>query len=285
MLSMENMALEGWFKRSYDLNVAALSDLYFTDRQLATEFPSFETVVSSITCEEADFLIGRNNRDHSDHLVIAPTVSGIGLKGRAGLLTRFDMEQPAGKPSFVQAETWGRTDNYSRIHDNGRGWPGFQVAVLLDDEHTSGFEPGLMYTDLTVSEQREQFVAEQAELAAKGLPIEPITIGQYVLANAQFRLAEYDRLDDENTATRFIQYELQPGGMGAPPYSVNTASTWGDRLWLKGSLEGMAKPNEGVRRVLKLNVTTSDAIDAEQASRRASPGLISGVDMSKHRND
>jgi len=128
------------------------------------------------------------------------------------------------------------------------------------------------------------FEAESQRLATEQLTLKPVTIGQLVVANAQLRV-EGDRwLDDDHTATRFIQYRLEPSPMGTPPFSVNTAHTRGERMWLVGSMSHLPKPNEGVRRVLRLNVTTSQEIEAASAARRSSKGLIPGVDLSKLRD-
>jgi len=259
-------------------------ELGYDPSQISRIFPSAQTIIDAVSAEETDFLTDRQKSRVDDRLLISPTVRNIGLTSTDGLLARFDTMQPTDKPAVVQGDTWGRTHDFAAVHDNNVGWPNFQAGVLLGDKADQDFlEPGLVFLNHNVDEQRKLFEAEREQLAQKCLTIRPVTIGQLVVANAQLRIEGDSWLDSQVTATRFIQYQTELSPMALPPPSINTAHSRGERLWLVGSLAGVPKPNEGVRRVLHLAVVDSEEIREDEAKRLASPGLIPGIDLSKKR--
>jgi hypothetical protein len=244
----------------YGQTTSALGDMGFNEHD---GIPSYELVRDAIR-PYAGWLSIRLEAGHHDELVIAPSLQVVGLVGdhdKPGLIPRFDEKQSL--PTIVNGPIQGFFKDKSPVHDNGTK-DVFPVAILLGDisapdnpsqpANVRG-EPGLVYTDMNVADQRRALHAEQDMHAQAGRLFAGVTVGQIIMVNAARRAAGQRRLD-VYTQTRLVHYpnrknEQNFSSVPSTDITLSRDST-NSRQWVKSSKVKNASPELGVRRVLRL---------------------------------
>ena len=253
---MSNTKAAVWLETRYDLNLAALEDLGFGERELGVEVPAFEEIRDSLCSENLDWLYERRMAGHRDELVISPSIQRIGLRlGETALLPRFDYGSL--RASRV-SPAWNRFPNGDPTHDNGsEPWP---VAILLGDvadprdpaQPVNEYEEkGLVYTKMVATEQQKVVEDERSQHIASGRQLSHASIAEIVIVNAQRRQAGIPMLDGR-TYTRLVRYS---GKRDIALFSkVIAVGRINDRLDLCEPFAFFRSRHIGMRRSLKIPI-------------------------------
>jgi len=251
----------GWLDEQYEVSITALGELGFDKRTLETEFPNLEQIKSGITDASVTWLNSqRASNGMHRRLVIAPRIQDVGLVGtvhEAGIITRFDKKQDA--ETELAQDLWDIFDDRDPVHDNG-ATEKWAATVLLGDTvdprdsskpANSYDEPGLVFTGLTVAEQRTELATEATTHKTTGRLLVSASIAQIVVANAQRRVEGLPLLD-QRTFTRLTHYPDVP--VDGSPYVTGVYSR-GRLLGLSGSFSDINTWDySGVRRALRIPV-------------------------------
>lgn len=211
-----------WLDEQYDLAITALGDLDFDEQWVASNVPALEQVKDAIDDETAAWLNQqRTKAEMHRRLVIAPSTQSIGLLGESGsegLIPRFDMKQNHKGRTIIEWDAWKRFGDRDPLHDNGSKEP-VTVDIVLGDtrdplhpeEPANDYnEFGLVFVNMSLGDQRAALASESAIHAEFGRDLQPVTLGSYVLANAQRRI-EGRPLFDLATKTRLVHYPNPSG--------------------------------------------------------------------------
>ncbi len=171
----------------YDLSIAVLGDLGFSQREIETGVPPLEAVQDAFSDSGREWVNGQTAEGYAARLTIAPSVQVIGLEGERyepGLIPRFDIKQaPVKKGSTIIRKGWRTIGDKYPVHDNGLNEP-FSAAILLMPTGELAHSAAGTTTDKMEALQKQHI--EQAQL---GRHVVSAPISHLVSYEAQVRHA------------------------------------------------------------------------------------------------
>lgn len=212
-------AADGWLGEQYEVNKEALRDLGFRPHELEEEAPSFDEVVKTIGGVPTLVKLGRRQQlGRQDGLLVLPNIRSVGLMGTSdapGYIPRYNRKEGLASKIHVTDDVWSTYADRAVEHDplapESTKWivalwldAGKKSSVLgIGDRHG---ESGLLYSGLTVEEQRELLKADQEVsefddrfvLAAAG-------VTHYLVRNAQLRVLGEPLLDSRDVDEELLR--------------------------------------------------------------------------------
>jgi hypothetical protein len=176
--------------RQYARATAAVADFGLVECD-GQPTPNIQAVRAALSPEIATWLAARAHDGVADRLVIAPLLGSVTLM-QLQTAVHFEVYRPFWD-KYTPDELNSTEINPSRLGDTSppRGW---QTSVLLCDTRDPlepervrrrNDSPGLAYVGLSLIDQRARFETERHRLSDIGIVLEPATVAQLLMVEAQ----------------------------------------------------------------------------------------------------